>query len=269
MGIMSIMASKELTFLAIDNIPHIKEGDDLCTIIIHALTGSDNELQEGDVLCLAQKIVSKSEGRVVNLTSVSPSNEAIRIAEMIEKDPRLVELILAESKEIVAIKKGVIIVEHNSGVILANAGIDHSNVDNSVDGENVLLLPTDPDASAKQIHTSFKNRLKIHIGIIITDSVGRPWRLGTVGIAIGSYGINVLNDLRGNKDMYGRRLLVSETAGADSLASASCLVMGEAGEATPVILVRGYSAQWPQQVAHTLLRPVADDMFRHLKKCSD
>lgn len=256
------MKNHTLLLQALANIPRIEAGDDLTRLIIRVTVDSDNELRDGDILCLAQKIISKAEGRVVDLAEVSPSQHAKTLALEIGKDPRLVELILSESQEIIACKPGVIIVEHHCGVILANAGIDHSNVNDPGGKDVVLLLPKDPDASAKLIHDRLKTLTNKHIGVIITDSIGRPWRLGTVGLAIGSAGIQTLRDLRGHRDMFGHELRVSETADADSLASAACLLMGEADEATPIVLIRGYNARVMDQGARHLLRDKTQDLFR-------
>ncbi len=260
------MTPQSLSLNAIPNIPLIKPNDDLANIILHALSSSEYELEDNDIIAIAQKIVSKSEGRIVDLAMVKPSKKAIELAQKINKDPRQIELVLSESKEIIAIKPGVIIVEHHSGVILANAGIDHSNLDNNVDGtekkEVVSLLPKDSNSSAKRLKKEIENRCNKQIGIIITDSIGRPWRMGTTGVAIGSAGIETLRDLRGNKDIFGRELVVSETADADSLASAACLLMGEGDDATPVVLIRGYKTVISDQDARQLLRPKDEDMFR-------
>jgi len=229
---------------------------------MHALSSSGHELVNNDIIAIAQKIISKAEGRLVDLATVKPSEKAIKLAQEINKDPRQIELVLSESKEIIAYKPGVIIVEHHSGVILANAGIDHSNIDNSKGKEVVSLLPKDSNKSAKRLKKEIETLCKKHIGIIITDSIGRPWRKGTTGVALGSAGIETIRDLRGDKDMFGRELLVSETADADSLASAACLLMGEGNDATPVVLIRGYATVISDQDTRQLIRPKNEDMFR-------
>jgi len=251
-----------LGFQAITGIPEISAGDDLAGIILHASAMPGNALQQGDILCLAQKVVSKAEGRIIDLRTVTPSAVAKRLAGEVDKDPRLIELILSESVRIVAYRRGVIIVEHKCGLVLANAGIDHSNVPSSGSCENVLLLPKNPNASASRLHRRISSTLGMRIGIIITDSVGRPWRLGTVGIAIGCCGVRVLHDLRGERDMYGHTLQVSETAEADCIAAAATLVMGEAAEATPVVRVRGMPLPESTQNADTLKRAASEDLFR-------
>ncbi|MEO8445147.1 MAG: coenzyme F420-0:L-glutamate ligase, partial [Gammaproteobacteria bacterium] len=213
-----------------------------------------------DAVAVAQKIVSKAEGRIVALASVEPSAEARDIALRAHKDPRVVELILRESRSVIRVTPGVIITEHNSGVTLANAGIDRSNLAGSDDA--ALLLPLDADASAAALRARLQEDFGVTLGVLITDSIGRPWRLGTVGTAIGCAGLLALNDLRGQPDLFGRQLQVSEVAVADSLAAAAVLVMGEAAEGTPVVLVRGAGAGDSQQTARSALRPPHEDLFR-------
>ncbi len=256
------MTMQSLTFKVIPNIPLINPNDDLVNIILQSLASVGQELENNDIIAIAQKIVSKSEGRIIDLATVKPSEKAIELAEEINKDPRQIELVLSESSEIIAYKPGVIIVEHQSGVVLANAGIDHSNVDGSKEKEIVCLLPENANKSAKQLKKELENQCNKQIGIIITDSVGRPWRMGTTGVAIGSAGIETIRDLRGNKDMFGHELMVSETADADSLASAACLLMGEGDDATPVVLIRGAKTVTSDQNTRQLLRPKDEDMFR-------
>ena len=256
------MALQSLSLNVIQNIPLIKPQDELVDIILHALSSSGYTLENNDIIAIAQKIISKSEGRLVDLATVEPSEKAIKLAQEINKDPRQVELILSESKEIIAYKPGVIIVEHHTGVILANAGIDHSNIAGADTQEMVSLLPEDSNKSAKRLKKEIETLCKKQIGIIITDSIGRPWRLGTTGVALGSAGIETIRDLRGDKDMFGRELLVSETADADSLASAACLLMGEGVDATPVVLIRGVDTVISDQDTRQLIRPKDEDMFR-------
>lgn len=256
------MIGPSLSLHAIPGIPLIKPGDDLAGIITQSISAAGGALQNGDIIAIAQKIVSKAEGRIVDLATITPSQEAIALAIKTNKDPRQVELILSESKEVMRYKPGVIIVEHHSGVVLANAGIDRSNAGETGGKELVTLLPQDPNAAAKRLRQDIQALSGKQIGIIITDSIGRPWRMGTTGVAIGSAGIQVLHDLRGNKDLFGRELLISVTADADSLASAACLLMGEGNDATPVILVRGFRTVSSDQDARRLLRPKDEDMFR-------
>jgi coenzyme F420-0:L-glutamate ligase/coenzyme F420-1:gamma-L-glutamate ligase len=222
------------------------------------------DLQEGDILVLAQKIVSKAEGRLVNLVSVDPSPQAQALAAHVQKDPREVELILRESNQILRTRPGLIIVEHRLGFICANAGIDHSNVGpkSSESDEWVLLLPKDPDASAAALRDRLEAQTGVHIGVMVIDSHGRAWRLGTVGVAIGISGLPGLVDLRGQPDLYGRILQVTQVGVADELAAAASLVMGQAAEGIPVVHVRGFPYSLSQASLGDLLRPEEEDLFR-------
>jgi len=249
-----------LSLFAIEGIPLINDGDDVGAIIAQALSLPGQKPQDGDVLVLAQKIVSKAEGRAVHLDTVEPSPEAHELAAEVDKDPRVIELILAESRQVIRKKPGVIIVEHRLGYVLANAGIDRSNVQSDKDW--VLLLPIDPDGSAERIRQSLQKHFRIDIGVIIADSVGRAWRLGTTGIALGSAGVVALDNLRGQPDLFGRALEVSEHAVGDAVAAAAEILMGEAAEAAPAVIVRGLGAGHSEQSAAELLRPADEDLFR-------
>lgn len=251
-----------LTLVALDGIPLVKPGDDLVAIIGASLDHSGETLQDGDILVVAQKIVSKAEGRFVELDSIVPSAEAEALAGAVEKDPRVVELILRESLSVIRHKPGVLITENRLGVIMANAGIDHSNVESKRPDETVLLLPADPDASAARLREALEARYGVHLGIIVNDSVGRAWRIGTTGLAIGISGLPAVVDLRGNRDLFGRALMVSEEAVADELAGAASLLQGQGGEGRPVVLVRGFASEAPAQPATAALRPAREDMFR-------
>jgi coenzyme F420-0:L-glutamate ligase/coenzyme F420-1:gamma-L-glutamate ligase len=251
----------ELRFIRIAGVPLIGPGADLPREIATALRAAGEIPAAGDVVAIAQKIVSKAEGRIVPLDTVTPSARARDIAAQANKDPRVVELVLRESKAVIRVSPGVIITEHNSGVILANAGIDRSNLPGSDDA--ALLLPLDPDASAAALRESLQKEFGVSLGVLVTDSIGRPWRLGTVGTAIGCAGVLALDDLRGNADLYGRRLQVSEVAVADSLAAAAVLLMGEAAEGTPLVLIRGAARRdHLGQTAASALRPPGEDLFR-------
>ncbi len=250
-----------LSFMRIPGVPLVQPGDDLAALISAALHGAGVKPLAGDLIAVAQKIVSKAEGRSVRLDTVTPSAEAKDIATRANKDPRVVELILRESRAVIRVSPGVIIVEHRTGVVLANAGIDRSNIEDS--DETALLLPVDPDASAARLRAELQRTFGVALGLVITDSIGRAWRLGTVGIAIGCAGIKALNDLRGQSDMFGRTLQVSEVAVADSIAATAVLVMGEAAEGTPLVLVRGAGAGTDTgQSARDALRPAKEDLFR-------
>jgi len=247
--------------MRIPGVPLVQPGDDLAALISAALHGAGVKPLAGDLIAVAQKIVSKAEGRSVRLDTVTPSAEAKDIATRANKDPRVVELILRESRAVIRVSPGVIIVEHRTGVVLANAGIDRSNIEDS--DETALLLPVDPDASAARLRAELQRTFGVALGLVITDSIGRAWRLGTVGIAIGCAGIKALNDLRGQSDMFGRTLQVSEVAVADSIAATAVLVMGEAAEGTPLVLVRGAGAGADTgQSARDALRPAKEDLFR-------
>jgi len=254
------MKMRRLELFAIPDIPLVAAGDDLGRIIGDAIAAAGQELIDGDVVVAAQKIVSKAEGRTVLLSDIEPSAEARELATATDKDPAAVQLILNESRRIVRHRPGVIIAEHKLGFILANAGIDRSNVTSSTD--EVLLLPVDPDRSAHDFRAALQHRFAAEIGVVIADSVGRPWRMGTTGMTLGSAGVEALANLRGSTDMFGRLLEVSEHAVADSIASAAELLLGEADEATPVVVVRGLNEGKSQQDSTVLLRPEHEDMFR-------
>jgi coenzyme F420-0:L-glutamate ligase/coenzyme F420-1:gamma-L-glutamate ligase len=216
-------------------------------------------LKDHDIVVLAQKIVSKSEGRLFRLSDVTPSERAIELGHKVDKDPRLVELILRESKEVIRAITGVIIVEHRLGFVMANAGIDASNVD---DPDQVLLLPADPDRSAQRLRADFKRIAHVDVGVVINDSWGRAWRMGTTGAAIGAAGLPGLIDMRGQPDLNGRILRVTEIAHADEIASAASLLMGQAAEGRPVVIVRGLGAPARDGNAAELVRPKRMDLFR-------
>lgn len=257
-----------LTLTPLQHIPLIRQGDPLADIILNALHQTEITLQDNDILITAQKIVSKAEGRMVNLADITPSQRAIDLGENTEKDPRLVELMLRESDEVVRHRKGVIVVEHKLGFICANAGIDHSNVQpgtwNLKHGtpEWVLLLPENPDASAKQLREEVKQKTGITIGVMIIDSHGRAWRNGTVGICIGLSGIPAVMDERGWKDLFGYTLKATVVGVADELAAAASLVMGQAAEGTPVVHARGFPYPLGEGSLQDLIRPKELDMFR-------
>jgi coenzyme F420-0:L-glutamate ligase/coenzyme F420-1:gamma-L-glutamate ligase len=251
-----------MSLAALSGVPMVKPGDDLATILISALEESGEVLVDGDILVVAQKIVSKAEGRIVALEDIEPSERAVELAAEVDKDPRQIELVLRESREVVKTRPGVIIVEQNLGLVMANAGIDHSNVESEVGREHLLLLPRDPDASAAKLRDELRARLGVTVGVIINDSIGRAWRVGTVGHAIGVAGLPAVVDLRGNRDMFGRELLVSEEAVADELSGAASLLQGQGAEGLPVVLIRGFASDAPSQGADALIRPRDMDMFR-------
>jgi coenzyme F420-0:L-glutamate ligase/coenzyme F420-1:gamma-L-glutamate ligase len=253
------MTSGDLLLRPLHGIPPIAAGDDLTAIALAGLQESDERLREGDVLVFAQKIVSKAEGRVVDLASVVPSIRALELANETDKDARLAELILRESSEVLRHRPGLLIVVHRLGFILANAGIDRSNVGG---GDHVLLLPVDPDASAARIREDLRAKTGLDVAVMIIDSIGRPWRMGTIGTAIGVSGIPALLDLRGRPDLHGRLLESTEIGLADELAAAASLAMGQADEGTPIVLARGVPYARREGSARELLRPKDMDLFR-------
>ncbi len=252
----------ELTLTAVPHIPHVQPGDNLAEIILHALAEAKIELADGDVLAIAQKIVSKAEGRLVRLADVQPGKRASEVAAQTDKDPRMVELILQESEEISRMRQGVLIVRHRLGFTSANAGIDRSNVAQSGGDETVLLLPLDPDASAAKLRDEIAARLGVQVGVVITDSHGRPFRIGTVGVAIGVAGIPALWDRRGESDLYGYQLQHTDIGVADEIAAAAGLLMGQAAEGMPVVLVRGLHLPTIEGKATDLVRPKEMDLYR-------
>ena len=251
-----------VTLRPIPGIPLVRPRDDLAELLILACERQAISPKEGDVLVLAQKVVSKAEARYIDLATVVPSAQAQSLAAEVEKDPRLVEVILGESRRVVRRRPGILIVEHRLGFVMANAGVDRSNVDPEAGAEPVLLLPRDPDGSAATLLA----RLSAHFGkplaVIISDSWGRAWRRGTVGVALGAAGLPAVMDLRGRPDLFGHELRVTETGFADEIASAASLLMGQAAEATPAVLVSGLSWSAPSMPASALLRPPEEDLFR-------
>lgn len=253
-----------LTLTALQHLPLIRQGDDLAEFVLKALSQNNIDLHDNDILIFAQKIVSKAEGRLVNLVTVKPSPRAIELAQQTEKDPRLVELILCESNEVLRTRVGTIIVEHKLGFVCANAGIDHSNVAGVGDAaeEWVLLLPENPDRSSENIRATIQSRIGKRIGILIIDSHGRAWRNGTVGVAIGIAGIPGLQDLRGTPDLFDFKLRITQVGAADELAAAASLVMGQAAEGTPVVHARGFPYPLRDGSLQELIRPKDQDLFR-------
>ena len=253
-------SAPRLQIVALEGVPDISEGDDLCGIVLDAYEAGGLAPAANDILVVAQKIVSKAEGRRVDLATVSPSPEAERLARATGKDARVIELILSEAEEVMRTRPGLIVVRHRLGYVLANAGIDASNVEEGGE-ERVLLLPENPDRSAASLRMGIERRTGVAPGVVIGDSLGRAWRLGTTGTALGSAGVMALFDLRGQPDMFGRPLTVSEVGLADQIASAAALAMGEAGERRPIALVRGLAAASEDSCAADLIRPREFDLF--------
>jgi coenzyme F420-0:L-glutamate ligase/coenzyme F420-1:gamma-L-glutamate ligase len=256
------MKNAEVTLSALRGIRLVEPGDDLGAIAVAAFAENGIEPQAGDVLVVAQKIVSKAEGRYVDVATVEPSREAITLAAETDKDPRFVEVVLGEAKRVVRRRPGLLIVEHRLGFVMANAGIDHSNLPHRGGADRVLLLPVDPDGSAARLRQAIAEALGVAIGVIVSDSFGRPWRKGTVGVAIGAAGLPSYIDMRGQPDLFGRELLVTETGFADEIAAAAGLVMGQAAEAVPMVLVRGLSWSAPEAPAAAIVRAAENDLFR-------
>jgi coenzyme F420-0:L-glutamate ligase/coenzyme F420-1:gamma-L-glutamate ligase len=254
--------TNQLTITGLRGVPMVRAGDDLAAIALAAYEATGLAPEDGDVLVVAQKIVSKAEDRIVDVATVEPSPQATALAAEVEKDPRLVEVILSESRRIVRHRPNLMIAEHRRGWVMANAGIDHSNIAPDDGTDRVLLLPLDPDASAESLQRELAVRSGKRISVIVSDSFGRPFRRGTVGIALGAAGLPAVIDWRGHPDLFGRKLEVTETGFADEIAAAASLVMGQADEAVPIALVRGLLWSAPDAPAAELVRPAEHDLFR-------
>ena len=250
-----------LLLVPVPEVPLIRPGDDLAALAAAAMARAGLGLDPGDLICVAQKIVSKAEGRQVDLAEVVPGAGAKRLAAVVEKDPRLVQLILDESTEVLRQRPGIVIVQHRLGFVCANAGIDQSNIDHG-GGQQALLLPENPDRSAAELRNRLHDLTGVRVGVIITDSHNRPWRLGTLGVAIGSAGLHVLADHRGGEDLFGRELKVTLVNRADAIAAAATLLMGETTEATPIVVMKGLPPQNSEDRASRIVRPLSEDLFR-------
>jgi coenzyme F420-0:L-glutamate ligase/coenzyme F420-1:gamma-L-glutamate ligase len=249
---------QRLELLAVPGLPMIQQGDDLVALIAdHA-----PPLHDRDVLVVAQKIVSKAEGRSVDLATVTPSARAVALAAEVGKDPRLVEVVLSESTRVVRSRPNLLIMQHRLGFVMANAGVDHSNVAPSDGIDRALLLPVDPDGSAERLRAALAEKSGVRLGVIISDSFGRPWRRGTAGVAIGAAGLPSLIDMRGQPDLFGRILEVTVIGYADEIAAAAGLLQGQAAEAQPVVIVRGLTWTAPDAPVNELVRPPEEDLFR-------
>ncbi|MGO9605946.1 MAG: coenzyme F420-0:L-glutamate ligase [Candidatus Binataceae bacterium] len=249
---------RSITLTAIEGIPMVSAGDDLAALIAAGLDHTGLKPVAGDILVVCQKVISKAEGRVVNLSDIEPSEFANNLAKRWEKDPRAVEIVLRQTNRIVRNDRGVIIVETGPGWICANAGVDESN---SLSDDRAILLPVDPDASAAKIRTGMRNLYGVDIAVLVTDTFGRPWRDGLTEICLGIAGMNPIQDLRGTTDLGGRELQHTVVAIADELAAAAGLLMEKAA-AVPAILVRGYAYQPFDGSAKVLIRPAEADLFR-------
>ncbi len=253
--------AQQVQLWGVPGLPVVRTGDDLTTLLLEGLQRAGLTLAAGDIVVVAQKIVSKAEGRMVDLATVTPSARALELGAIVQKDPRLVELVLGESTRVVRTAKDVLIVEHRLGFVMANAGVDQSNVAAPGGGEYALLLPRDPDDSARRLRAVLSERTGVAVGIVISDSFGRPWRVGTVGVAIGSAGLPAVLDLRGQPDLFGRQLKVTVVGHGDEIAAAASLVMGQGAESCPMVLVRGLAGDGDIPAA-ALLRPPKEDLFR-------
>jgi coenzyme F420-0:L-glutamate ligase/coenzyme F420-1:gamma-L-glutamate ligase len=260
-----VTSDSQLIITALPGLPLIRKGDDLAKLILEGLSRTEIQLQDGDLLAVAQKIVSKAEGQVIHLADVQPSPEARLMAKRTCKDPRLVELILRESKRVLRTRPGLIIVEHRLGFVCANAGIDASNVESSEGGvkENVVLLPEDPDASARTLVTYLQEVSGARVGVLIIDTHGRPWREGAVGVVIGIAGVPAVVDLRGTPDLFGEPLQSTQVGIADEVAAAASIIMGQAAEGLPVIHVRGFPYPLRSSSLKDLIRSADKDLFRN------
>jgi len=251
-----------LEVIALNGLPLIKAGDDLVELIASSLKQNGVEPRAQDVLVVAQKIVSKAEDRMVDLATIEPSAKARTLAAEVGKDPRLVEVILSESVRVVRARRNVLIVEHRLGFIMANAGVDQSNVGPADGVQRALLLPENPDRSAAALRIGLMAVTGIDLAVAINDSFGRAWRQGTAGVAIGAAGLPALIDLRGRPDLFGRTLEVSVIGFADEIAAAASLVMGQADEALPAVLIRGLRWSAPESTAASVIRSSNEDLFR-------
>jgi len=246
--------------IAVENLPLIKRGDDLAELICRAAEKHNTPIQEKDVLVITHVAVSKAEGNVVNLDEVSPSERAKEIARRTAKEPALVEIILRETKEIVRMRPNSLITETKNGIVCANAGVDRSNIEGE---RNIVLLPKDPNASAQKIKQKIKKITGCDVAVIVSDTHGRPLRMGEINVAIGVAGIKPIRDRRGEKDLFGYVLRIKQTAVADELASAAELVIGQADEGIPAAIIRGYKYQATENASATeLTRPKEKDLFR-------
>jgi coenzyme F420-0:L-glutamate ligase / coenzyme F420-1:gamma-L-glutamate ligase len=255
------MASRSLALTALTEFPLVEPGNDLADLLVAALRRTKIIPEAGDILIIAQKIVSKAEGRIVSLGDIRPSERAIALASEVGKDPRLVEIILSESTEVVRYGRDILIVAHRLGFVMANAGVDQSNVAGA-DNDRVLLLPHDPDASAVALKSKLDREFHTEFGIVINDSFGRPWRNGVVGVALGAAGVPSIRSLIGSPDLFGRRMRVTTVAIADEVAAAASLLMGQAAEGQPVVHLRGLVCDAPAVPASALVREKATDLFR-------
>ena len=249
-----------LEMFAVPGLPMVREGDDLPALILEGLRRAGHGLRDRDVVVVAQKIVSKAEGRTVDLADVVPSPRAVALAAEVGKDPRIVEVVLSESVRVVRSRPNLMIMQHRLGFVMANAGVDQSNVAEADGRQRALLLPLDPDGSAAAIRAALA--VEADVGVVISDSFGRPWRRGTAGVAIGAAGLPSVVDLRGRPDLFGRTLEVSIIGFADEIAAAASLLQGQAAEGQPVVVLRGLTWDAPDVPVADVVRPPEEDLFQ-------
>ena len=250
-----------VNFTALTGIPEIAVGTDLSVLLANAIEAQGLVARGDDVLVIAQKIISKAEGRFVDLSEVTPSAQAHELAKVCGKEPRFVEVVLSESSAVVRVAPNVLIVRHRLGYVMANAGIDRSNIGAAAGRERVLLLPRDPDVAAQRLRTELCAHFQVPLAIIISDSFGRPWRNGVINVALGVAGLPAVIDRRGECDRDGRVLAMTEVAFADAIAAGAALAMGEGAEGTPAVLARGLHWQAPSSDGQRLIRPGREDLF--------
>ena len=255
--------NEQITLFVVPGLPLVQPGDDLAQLIVERMMNAGQELQSGDILVIAQKVVSKAEGRLVRLAGVVPGARALELAEITGKDPHVVQVILDDSHEVVRARRGLLIVEQKSGWVCAHGGMDRSNVQ-PVDGEEmVALLPENSDASAQRLRGRLAELTGSEVAVLVSDSHGRPWKFGTMGVCIGCAGIPPLWNQRGLHDLFGYELVASEECIVDELAGAAALLMGQSAEGRPVVVIRGYAPpDLPAAPATTIQRPKEFDVFR-------
>lgn len=256
------MNSDAVQLKALRGFAMVEPGDDLAALLIDAVRGNDIVPRDQDVFVLAQKIVSKAEGRYVELDDVRPSELALKLGNITGKDPRIVELIHAESREVIKLGPGMLIAEHRLGFVMANAGIDQSNIEHPGGRERALLLPVDPDASCAALKARLDEAFGVDVAVVINDSFGRPWRKGVTGVALGCAGLPALQSLIGEPDLYGRSMQVTEVAVADEVAAAASMLMGQTAAGQPVVHMRGLRWDCAPRPAADLIRPRDQDLFR-------
>jgi coenzyme F420-0:L-glutamate ligase / coenzyme F420-1:gamma-L-glutamate ligase len=254
--------TKQITFTALPEIPMVEPGDDVALLLLAAIKRAGIVPRENDAVVIAQKVVSKAENRYINLDDVTPTGEALLIAKTVGKDPRHIQVVLSESKSVLRTRPNVMIVEHRLGFIMANAGIDESNIAHPGGSPRVLLLPEDPSRSCEAIKRKLDAALGVSVAVVINDSFGRPWRMGVTGVAIGAAGFPCLRSMIGTPDLFGRNMKVTEVALADELAAGASLVMGQGAEGQPAVYVQGLDLHAPVNGADALIRPIHLDMFR-------